>query len=113
MAMPQDHKTTSVPRTRKLTNDLATARASAMEPRPRRNDESIGTVTELKGKGPTSTLARLMMWLSPAYPVGSYSYSHGLEWVVEAGMVRDAATLGGWIEDLLLHGAGRSDAILL
>jgi urease accessory protein len=59
------------------------------------------------------TLARLMMWLSPAYPVGAYSYSHGLEWIVEGGTVRDAATLGGWIEDLLLHGAGRSDAILL
>src|SRR5262245_13465810 len=59
------------------------------------------------------TLARLMLWLSPAFPVGSYSYSHGLEWIVEAGTVRDAATLGGWIEDLLLFGAGRSDAILL
>ena len=54
-----------------------------------------------------------MIWLSPAYPVGGYSYSHGLEWVVEAGQVTDAATLGGWIEDLLVHGAGRSDAIFL
>ena len=59
------------------------------------------------------TLARLMIWLSPAYPVGGYSYSHGLEWTVEAGKVRDAATLGDWIEDILQHGAGRSDAILL
>jgi urease accessory protein len=59
------------------------------------------------------TLARLMIWLSPAYPVGGFSYSHGLEWTVEAGKVRDAATLAGWIEDLLHHGAGRSDAILL
>jgi urease accessory protein len=54
-----------------------------------------------------------MTWLSPAYPVGSYSYSHGLEWLVEGGSVRDAATLGDWIEDLLMHGAGRTDAILL
>jgi urease accessory protein len=60
-----------------------------------------------------STLTRLMIWLSPAYPVGGFSYSHGLEWTVEAGKVRDAVTLGGWIEDLLHHGAGRSDAILL
>jgi urease accessory protein len=59
------------------------------------------------------TLARLMIWLSPAYPVGSYSYSHGLEWVVEAGNVKDAATLRTWIEDILVYGAGRSDAILL
>ena len=41
-----------------------------------------------------ATLARLMTWLSPVYPVGGFSYSHGLEWVVEAGGVRDAATLG-------------------
>jgi urease accessory protein len=60
-----------------------------------------------------STLARLMIWLSPAYPVGGFSYSHGLEWTVEAGKVRDAATLGDWIEDILQHGAGRSDAVLL
>ena len=54
-----------------------------------------------------------MIWLSPAYPVGGYSYSHGLEWTVEAGKVSDAATLGVWIEDVLAHGAGRSDAIFL
>jgi urease accessory protein len=54
-----------------------------------------------------------MIWLSPAYPVGGFSYSHGLERTVEAGKVRDAATLGDWVEDVLHHGAGRSDAILL
>jgi urease accessory protein len=59
------------------------------------------------------SLARLMIWLSPAYPVGGYSYSHGLEWTVEAGKVRDAATLGAWIEDVLAQGAGRSDVIFL
>jgi urease accessory protein len=59
------------------------------------------------------TFARLMIWLSPAYPVGGFSYSHGLEWTVEAGKVRDAATLGDWIEDILKLGAGWSDAILL
>jgi urease accessory protein len=54
-----------------------------------------------------------MIWLSPAYPVGGYSYSHGLEWVIEAGQVRDLETLAGWIEDLLAHGAGRCDVIFL
>ncbi len=54
-----------------------------------------------------------MTWLSPAYPVGGFSYSHGLEWIVEAGTVRDAATLGDWIEDILRLGAGRTDAIFL
>jgi urease accessory protein len=54
-----------------------------------------------------------MTWLSPAYPVGGYSYSHGLEWAVETGQVKDATSLAGWIEDLMVHGAGRSDVILL
>jgi urease accessory protein len=54
-----------------------------------------------------------MIWLSPAYPVGAYSYSHGLEWIVEAGQIKDAETLVAWIEDLLAHGAGRSDVIFL
>lgn len=60
-----------------------------------------------------ATLARLMTWLSPAYPVGGYSYSHGLEWAVESAQVKDAPGLGSWIEDLLVHGAGRSDVIFL
>jgi urease accessory protein len=54
-----------------------------------------------------------MTWLSPAFPVGGFSYSHGLEWVVESGKVKDAAALGDWIEGVLVHGAGRTDAILL
>jgi urease accessory protein len=61
----------------------------------------------------TSVLQILAAWFSPGYPVGAYSYSHGLEWAVEAGAVHDGASLRAWIADLLAHGAGRSDAILL
>jgi urease accessory protein len=68
---------------------------------------------EASAASSSPTFARLMIWLSPAYPVGGYSYSHGLEWIVEAGKVRDAATLGAWIEDVLSQGAGRSDVIIL
>ena len=57
------------------------------------------------------TLA-LLAWLSPAYPVGAYAYSHGLEWAVEAGDVRELQTLIDWISDILRHGSGRNDAIL-
>ena len=56
---------------------------------------------------------RLMQWLSPAYPVGAYTYSHGLEWAVEEGRVGDARGFAAWAEDVLNHGAGRNDAILL
>ncbi|MBV9537321.1 MAG: urease accessory protein UreF, partial [Acidisphaera sp.] len=52
-------------------------------------------------------------WLSPAFPTGGFAYSHGIEWAVQAGDVRDAATAGAWIEDAMRLGTGRSDAILL
>jgi urease accessory protein len=55
----------------------------------------------------------LAAWLSPGYPVGSYSYSHGLEWAVETGAVAGAPALEAWVADLLAFGAGRTDAILL
>jgi urease accessory protein len=55
---------------------------------------------------------RLMAWLSPGYPVGAYAYSHGLEWAVEAGDVRDEATLAEWLGDVCARGALRNDLIL-
>ncbi len=58
-------------------------------------------------------LIKLTAWLSPGYPVGAYTYSHGIERAAEDCSVRDAATLQAWIEDVLRHGAGRTDAILL
>ncbi|TVQ58365.1 MAG: urease accessory protein UreF [Rhodobacteraceae bacterium] len=61
----------------------------------------------------TVVLAKLAAWLSPGFPVGAYSYSQGLEWAVEAGDVRDPATLGAWVAASLTQGAARTDAILL
>lgn len=60
----------------------------------------------------SAVLYRLMAWLSPAYPVGAFSYSHGLEWLVESGAIGNAASLKIWLEDILLLGSGRNDAIL-
>jgi urease accessory protein len=62
---------------------------------------------------PTSDLLTLQVWLSPAFPVGGFTYSHGLEWAIEAGDVTSAASLEAWLGDVLVHGAGRSDAIFL
>jgi len=55
----------------------------------------------------------LLAWVSPAFPVGSFAYSHGLEWAHEAGDITDFATCRDWIRDLLTNGSGRNDAILL
>ena len=38
------------------------------------------------------SLQRLLAWLSPAFPVGGFSYSHGLEWAIEDGTVNDRAS---------------------
>ncbi|RXF74302.1 urease accessory protein UreF [Hansschlegelia zhihuaiae] len=55
----------------------------------------------------------LLAWLSPAFPVGGYAYSHGLEQAVEDGEVSDEASLEAWLRDALALGFGRNDAILL
>ena len=65
------------------------------------------------GEGEGSGLVKLLTWLSPAFPTGGFAYSHGLEWAVEAGDVRNEETLATWLDDVLRHGSGRADAILL
>ncbi|MEP1585885.1 MAG: urease accessory UreF family protein [Tateyamaria sp.] len=55
----------------------------------------------------------LMQWLSPAFPVGAFAYSHGLEQAIADGQVHDADTLHDWIEPLITDGSARADAILL
>jgi urease accessory protein len=60
---------------------------------------------------PQEALYRLMIWLSPAYPVGAFSYSSGIEWAVESGDVTDAETLRHWIEATLTAGAGINEGI--
>jgi urease accessory protein len=66
----------------------------------------------LGGEEGYDALYRLMIWLSPAYPVGAYSYSSGIEWAVEAGDIADAASLRHWLEAMLSDGAGTNDGIL-
>ncbi|WP_281843184.1 urease accessory protein UreF [Sinisalibacter aestuarii] len=61
----------------------------------------------------STDLLTLAQWLSPAFPVGAFSYSHGLEAAFHAGWISDADSLEAWLADLLTHGAGRSDATLL
>lgn len=58
-------------------------------------------------------LTRLLQLASPALPVGAYTYSQGLEWAVESGVIGNEAEAGHWIGDLLEHGIGRYEAPLL
>jgi urease accessory protein len=56
---------------------------------------------------------RLLAWASPAYPVGGFSYSHGIEMAVEEGLIGSAAALEDYIATLLQAGAGQLDGALL
>jgi len=60
----------------------------------------------------TGPLLPLMVWLSPAFPVGGFAYSHGLEWAFECGDVTDVESLADWLDALVKHGALRNDLIL-
>jgi urease accessory protein len=58
-------------------------------------------------------LLRLMTWLSPAFPVGAFSYSHGLEWAVRSGEVTSHEHVFEWLTDVIAQGSGWNDALLL
>ncbi len=58
-------------------------------------------------------LLTLAQWLSPAYPIGAFAYSHGLELAAREGWISDADSLENWLRDCLTDGSGRADAIWL
>jgi urease accessory protein len=60
-----------------------------------------------------AALYRLMTWLSPAFPVGAFSYSSGIEWAVEAGDIADATSLYDWLAAMLSCGSGFCDGVFL
>ncbi|MCB1387490.1 MAG: urease accessory protein UreF [Nitratireductor sp.] len=59
-----------------------------------------------------ASLIRLMAWLSPVFPTGSFAYSAGLEQAVAQGSVDAADGLSRWLETLLRHGSPWNDAVL-
>jgi urease accessory protein len=60
-----------------------------------------------------TALLRLMTLLSPSFPVGGFSYSHGLEQAVADGLVAEASELGDWLAQLVRSGSAWNDAVLL
>lgn len=62
---------------------------------------------------PLLPLLRLLQLASPALPVGAYTYSQGLEWAVESGVVAREADAAAWIGDLLEWSVARFEAPLL
>ena len=71
------------------------------------------TMPRENGPPDPAALYRLLAWLSPAYPVGAFSYSGGIEWAVEAGDIIDAGTLSRWLAAVIHDGSGFCDAVFL
>ena len=59
------------------------------------------------------TLYRLLSWFSPSYPIGAYTYSHGLEQAVERGLMTSATDTRAMLRDIVEYGAGFSDLVFL
>ena len=59
------------------------------------------------------SLFRLMSWLSPAYPVGAYSFSHGIEYAVDAGLVTDVESVRNWIATIMAAGNAFADLVFV
>jgi len=71
----------------------------------------MGIITIMTDAPGATALYRLMAWLSPAYPVGAFSYSSGIEWAVETADIKDAATLKRWLATVIGDGGGFCDAV--
>ena len=92
---------TAVTTTRRTDTNILMSDAACMQrPSPLDTQDSAGSALPL------------LIWLSPAFPVGAFAYSHGLEAAVEAGDITNAATLQAWLDDLVRYGSLRTDALL-
>jgi len=74
---------------------------------------SVGPPAAEMTEAEAAALYRLMTWLSPAFPVGGFSYSSGIEWAVEASDITDAASLKDWLATMLTDGSGFCDGVFL
>lgn len=61
----------------------------------------------------STALQRLLTFLSPAFPVGAFAWSQGLETAIADGRVTTAGDLQDWIGGTLAFGGTRTDAILM
>ncbi len=75
--------------------------------------ERIATSTGRRRMTTEAHILTLTQWFSPAFPTGAFAYSHGLETVIKSGQIATSDDLYAWLADVLEHGTGRNDSILL
>jgi len=71
------------------------------------------TITATNTKAMTDPILTLTQWFSPAFPIGAFAYSHGVEQAISDDQVTDATTLSAWVETVLRDGSGWNDAVFL
>ena len=59
----------------------------------------------------TLSLLNGLRFVDSFFPSGGFAFSSGLEAAVKDGAVRDAKELGRYVENLLVHGIGRREAV--
>ena len=107
------NKTPTTPRRRAAAPAVATNQSSRAETSSSEHTaQSVGDQNAMN-ESEAAALYRLMTWLSPAFPVGAFSYSSGIEWAVEAGDIVDAASLRDWLGAMLAEGPGFCDGVFL
>lgn len=74
---------------------------------------SMSVATSVNMDEPRDWLLPLLTWMSPAYPVGAFAFSHGLEWAVETGGVRCRGDLESYVRAALEDGGGWCDLVFL
>jgi urease accessory protein len=60
-----------------------------------------------------TALLCLLQLASPALPVGAYSYSEGLETLIDTGTIENKQSLKHWLEQELRYGAIRLEAAVM
>jgi urease accessory protein len=60
----------------------------------------------------TQATTTLFAWFSPAFPVGAFAFSHGLETAAAEGSVTGEAGLARWIEAIVTAGGAWTDSVL-
>lgn len=60
-----------------------------------------------------STLLYLLQLVSPTLPVGAYSYSEGIETLIDRGIINSKESLEGWLKNELCYGTIRTEVAVM
>ena len=73
----------------------------------------INTKKNNNTKDLKESLQILQTWFSPLFPVGSFSYSHGLEAMINDNLIKSKEDILDYLKSILKHGTGKNDIILI